>query len=110
MNSNFGKEKKRCETQWVLEELDVSYRFIIWYLLDSTREKMELDSEQVFILECHEGGVIYSGTTHKQKIIHMQQGYKKEYEFTSEYCVNGTICVIDNGETCTMMWKDEKEA
>ncbi len=113
LNSYFGLDKKRCETRRIADELDVSYRFILWTLVDSLRDdkNTDIDYLQVFEFICDTDGAITKDPTktYMQRIIHTQEvpEYRKEYDFPAGSVINGKIFVIDDGDHCTMLWADE---
>ena len=105
----FGLDKKRYETEQIVQELDISYRFIMWNLIDVLREHMELDSLQIFEFVCENKSGVINNKTFKQRLIHRQEepAYAKEYDFPSHTCINCRVYVRDNGEYCCMMFDDE---
>lgn len=107
--SYFGLEKKRYETRGISEQLDVTYRFIMWSLIDTLKEQMDLDYLQVFEFVTESENKSITPKNYILKLIHHQEEpyYRKKYEMPVKSVINGKIFVIDDGDHCTMMWADE---
>lgn len=105
----FGIEKKRYETKRISEEIDVLYRFIIWSLIDTLKEQMELDYLQVFefVTECEHKSL--TPQDYELKLVHRQEQpyYKKEYSIPVKSVIDAKIYVIDDGEQVTMLFAEE---